>query len=46
MADFEAWDEERARGIIAVHASTPGATLPILHALQDFSAAFRLWPSR
>ena len=35
MADFEAWDGERARGIIAVHAATPGAALLILHDMQD-----------
>jgi formate dehydrogenase subunit gamma len=32
---FEAWEEQRAREIIAAHAGESGATLPILHALQD-----------
>src|ERR1700733_12682755 len=32
---FEAWEDERAREIIAAHASEKGATLPILHALQE-----------
>jgi len=32
---FEAWEEQRARDIIAAHAGTSGATLPILHALQE-----------
>src|SRR5262249_3463778 len=32
---FEAWEEQRAREIIAAHAGIPGATLPILHALQE-----------
>ena len=32
---FEAWEEERARDIIAAHAGEAGATLPILHALQE-----------
>ncbi|HTZ71412.1 MAG TPA: formate dehydrogenase subunit gamma [Acetobacteraceae bacterium] len=34
MADYEPWDAERARGIIAELATLEGATLPILHALQ------------
>lgn len=29
------WDEARAVAIIAEHAGMPGATLPILHALQE-----------
>lgn len=29
------WDEGRAATIIAEHAGMPGATLPILHALQE-----------
>lgn len=29
------WDAGKAAGIIAVHAGLEGATLPILHALQD-----------
>jgi formate dehydrogenase subunit gamma len=32
---FEAWEEERAREIIAAHAAEKGATLPIFHALQE-----------
>jgi formate dehydrogenase subunit gamma len=32
---FEVWAEERGRAIIAAHISEPGATLPILHALQE-----------
>jgi formate dehydrogenase subunit gamma len=32
---FELWGKERAREIIAAHAGEPGATLPILHALQE-----------
>jgi formate dehydrogenase subunit gamma len=32
MAD---WNQERAEAIIAAHREVPGATLPILHALQD-----------
>ncbi|HEX4508307.1 MAG TPA: formate dehydrogenase subunit gamma [Alphaproteobacteria bacterium] len=32
---FEAWEEQRAREIIAAHAGAAGAALPILHALQD-----------
>jgi formate dehydrogenase subunit gamma len=31
----EPWDETRAAEIIAGHAAQPGATLPILHALQE-----------
>ena len=31
---FEAWEEQRARDIIAAYAGEAGATLPILHALQ------------
>ena len=31
---FEAWEEKRAREIIAPHAHESGAMLPILHALQ------------
>lgn len=34
MADYESWDDDRARGVIASHAGRDGATLPILHALQ------------
>jgi formate dehydrogenase subunit gamma len=34
MAEFAPWNTERAQAIIARHAMTPGATLPILHALQ------------
>jgi formate dehydrogenase subunit gamma len=32
---FEAWDDARAGTIIAAHAREEGATLPILHALQE-----------
>jgi formate dehydrogenase subunit gamma len=32
---FDPWEEKRARDIIATHAGEPGATLPILHALQE-----------
>ena len=41
MADFEPWNEDRARAIIASEAGRPGAALPILHALQ---AAFGCVP--
>lgn len=34
MASYAAWDEDRAREIIAGFAGTNGASLPILHALQ------------
>ena len=33
--DYEAWDAARGSEIIAEHASTEGATLVILHALQE-----------
>lgn len=42
MADYEAWNEDRARAIIASHEGVEGATLPILHDLQ---AAFGCVPS-
>lgn len=32
---FELWEETRAREVIAAHAAGNGATLPILHALQE-----------
>jgi len=32
---FEAWEEQRAQDIIAAQAGDAGATLPILHALQE-----------
>lgn len=35
MADYEPWNEERARAVIAGHATIEGAGLPVLHALQD-----------
>lgn len=35
MADHEPWNEQRAREIIGAHVEREGATLPILHALQD-----------
>jgi formate dehydrogenase subunit gamma len=34
MADYESWNDDLAREIIAGFAGTEGATLPILHALQ------------
>jgi formate dehydrogenase subunit gamma len=34
MANYEPWNEGRAREIIAGFADTDGASLPILHALQ------------
>jgi formate dehydrogenase subunit gamma len=34
MAAFEPWDTDRARDIIAAHASKEGAALPVLHGLQ------------
>ncbi|HET6305881.1 MAG TPA: formate dehydrogenase subunit gamma [Rhodopila sp.] len=34
MAEFEPWNDDRARGIIAGFAGIEGASLPILHALQ------------
>jgi formate dehydrogenase subunit gamma len=35
MQRYESWSSERATDIIRQHADRPGATLPILHALQD-----------
>ena len=35
MARHEPWSAERATGIIAEHTHLEGATLPILHALQE-----------
>jgi formate dehydrogenase subunit gamma len=35
MADYEPWNEDRASEIIAGLAGLEGASLPILHALQD-----------
>jgi formate dehydrogenase subunit gamma len=35
MADFEPWNVDRARDIIAGFAGTDGASLPILHRLQN-----------
>ncbi|CAH1659640.1 NAD-dependent formate dehydrogenase gamma subunit [Hyphomicrobiales bacterium] len=35
MAGYSVWDEESARSIIAGLAHLEGATLPMLHALQD-----------
>jgi formate dehydrogenase subunit gamma len=35
MSRYAAWDIETARSLIAQLASLPGATLPILHALQE-----------
>ena len=35
MTTYEPWDVERANVIIAEHRDVEGATLPILHALQE-----------
>lgn len=35
MANYEAWSEARGAEIIAAHTDQEGATLPILHALQE-----------
>jgi formate dehydrogenase subunit gamma len=35
MQRYESWSSERAADIIRQHADRPGATLPILHALQE-----------
>jgi formate dehydrogenase subunit gamma len=35
LPEYEAWNEERAAGIIAEYANTEGPVLPILHALQE-----------
>ena len=35
MSRFEPWTPERASEIIAQHQHLKGATLPILHALQE-----------
>ncbi len=35
MAVYAPWDQDEARTIIAAHAGMEGATLPILHALQN-----------
>jgi formate dehydrogenase subunit gamma len=35
MPRYESWSSERATEIIRQHAERPGATLPILHALQE-----------
>jgi formate dehydrogenase subunit gamma len=35
MAVYAPWDQDEARTIIAAHAGMAGATLPILHALQN-----------
>jgi len=35
MTHDEPWDAERAHAIIAAHRALDGATLPILHALQE-----------
>jgi formate dehydrogenase subunit gamma len=34
MAEYEPWNEDRARDVIADHAAIEGAGLPVLHALQ------------
>jgi len=43
MPTYEPWSSERAADIIRQHADRPGATLPILHALQ---AAFGYVPEQ
>ena len=35
MAGFEPWNTDRAQAVIDAYASLEGATLPILHALQE-----------
>jgi formate dehydrogenase subunit gamma len=35
MQRYKSWSSERATEIIRQHAHRPGATLPILHALQE-----------
>jgi formate dehydrogenase subunit gamma len=35
MPRYESWSSERAAEIIGQHADRPGATLPVLHALQE-----------
>jgi formate dehydrogenase subunit gamma len=35
LADYEPWNEDRAKSIIASHDGEEGATLPILHDLQS-----------
>jgi formate dehydrogenase subunit gamma len=35
VAEYETWTEDRAAVIIAAHTHREGATLPILHALQN-----------
>jgi formate dehydrogenase subunit gamma len=35
LANYEAWSEARGAEIIAAHTDQEGATLPILHALQE-----------
>ena len=35
MPRYESWSSERATEIIRQHADRPGATLPVLHALQE-----------
>jgi formate dehydrogenase subunit gamma len=42
LADYEAWNPDRAEAIIAMHAGKEGATLPVLHDLQ---AAFGCVPN-
>jgi formate dehydrogenase subunit gamma len=34
VPDYEPWNEDRARDIIAAHVGSAGASLPILHAFQ------------
>jgi formate dehydrogenase subunit gamma len=35
MTNYEPWNDERARDVIARHATIEGAALPVLHAIQD-----------
>ena len=35
MRSYERWSSDLATDIIRQHANRPGATLPILHALQE-----------
>jgi formate dehydrogenase subunit gamma len=35
MFEYESWDAERARAMIAAHVAERGPLLPILHALQE-----------
>jgi formate dehydrogenase subunit gamma len=35
MRNYESWSSDRATDIVRQHVNRPGATLPILHALQE-----------